>query len=108
MANRKQRRCYKKIGVSMYLVNREFGGPEEGGWWFDHGKPIRGTTVTFFNTESAARYREVLRRIAERHNEAGKPYTDLGSVLCTGALKAVMEVPGFAPAPFPQRRPRYE
>ena len=23
--------------VNIYLVNRSYGGPEEGGWWYDHG-----------------------------------------------------------------------
>lgn len=26
--------------VNIYLADREYGGPEEGGWWYDIGEPI--------------------------------------------------------------------
>ena len=26
--------------VNVYEVSREYGGPEEGGWWFDTGQPV--------------------------------------------------------------------
>jgi len=26
--------------VNAYLVSREYGGPEEGGWWYDVGTPL--------------------------------------------------------------------
>lgn len=29
--------------VNIYLTDREYGGPEEGGWWYDVGEPICST-----------------------------------------------------------------
>ena len=26
--------------VAVFEVDRAYGGPEEGGWWFDYGQPL--------------------------------------------------------------------
>ena len=31
--------------VNVYEVNRHYGGPEEGGWWYDSGEPILSIRV---------------------------------------------------------------
>lgn len=30
----------KKFYTNVYVVGRAYGGPEEGGWWYDYGTPI--------------------------------------------------------------------
>ena len=30
-----------KYVVAFYAVDRAYGGPEEGGWWFDTGELVR-------------------------------------------------------------------
>lgn len=32
--------------VNVYEVYRNYGGPEEGGWWFDSGEPLISVSVT--------------------------------------------------------------
>ena len=31
----------QRVWVTAYAVTREYGGPEEGGWWYDHLEPIQ-------------------------------------------------------------------
>lgn len=31
--------------VNAYLVCRVYGGPEEGGWWFNAGEPLASVPV---------------------------------------------------------------
>lgn len=33
--------------VNVYQVGRAYGGPEEGGWYFDHGVPVASIPVEF-------------------------------------------------------------
>lgn len=32
--------------VNVYSVNRHYGGPEEGGWWYDSGELMLSVRVT--------------------------------------------------------------
>jgi len=43
-----------RVYVNLYGVTRRYGGPQEGGWWFDVGAPIechpiRGSMVRALN-----------------------------------------------------------
>ena len=31
--------------VNVYIVTRHYGGPEEGGWWFNSGEPLASVPV---------------------------------------------------------------
>ena len=42
----------QRVWVTAYAVTREWGGPEEGGWWYDHLEPIQ--TVMCRRGESEA------------------------------------------------------
>jgi hypothetical protein len=35
-----QRRLERGFVVQMYEVGQAYGGPEEGGWWYDYGQPL--------------------------------------------------------------------
>lgn len=35
----------RKLYVNVYLVTRHYGGPQEGGWWFDVGEPLASVPV---------------------------------------------------------------
>lgn len=41
--------------VGLYEIGRAYGGPEEGGWWYDVGTLTDPWTVRGFDTEVAAR-----------------------------------------------------
>jgi hypothetical protein len=34
-----------RLFVNVYLVSRVYGGPEEGGWWYDSGEPLASVPV---------------------------------------------------------------
>ena len=42
----------QRVWVTAYALTRQFGGPEEGGWWYDHLEPIQ--TVMCRRGESEA------------------------------------------------------
>jgi len=35
------------VYVNAYLVSRMYGGPEEGGWWYDAGEPLESRFVSY-------------------------------------------------------------
>jgi hypothetical protein len=89
--------------VNVYAVTRHYGGPEEGGWWYDEGEPVKSTAVR------RGRALALARRWNDYLNREGGPNDgiDLGSVRCTRPLLAA--IPEDHPAtPFPGRKPFYE
>lgn len=50
----------KRIVVGLAQVNNVYGGPEEGGWYYDAGEPVDGYTKVFFRSEEAFEYRNYL------------------------------------------------
>lgn len=106
--NRKARKAAKVIFVALYAQDRAYGGPEEGGWWYDTGSLIPGTAETFFNEDNAhARCRALNEAICEPDNERRGSRGNLGSVLCDYALAAEVHR-GSLPAYYPTHRPYYE
>lgn len=89
--------------VNEYELNRGYGGPEEGGWWFDTGRFVRCHGV-FKSLDDARRLAGLLRdgEIAEKRAGCYPP----GSVLCAGWPEVLVEDhPG---RDYPRRRPHYE
>lgn len=46
--------------VSEYTVDRVYGGPEEGGWWFDDWEPTGTVAALVFDTDDARAVAELL------------------------------------------------
>ena len=68
--------------VNEYLTNKVFGGPEEGGWWYNVGKFERCHGV-YVSVALAINRRKALRDwVLEKRREEGQ--RDINSVLCTG------------------------
>ena len=85
--------------VNAYRVRRCYGGPEEGGWWYDAGELLLCEPHTA--EEAEARAAEL--RAGEFSNEGLRP---LSSVLSTGRFDVRVDArPG---ADWPDARPRYE
>lgn len=103
--NRKRRRERRREWLAVYDVNRGYGGPEEGGWWYDYGVPVAGIG-SFYSLRAALRRRDEAQATCDRINKDAGAYGDLSSVLCAGSLRAI--VTPYPPCPFPDRRPRYE
>lgn len=89
------------LHLNEYELNRAYGGPEEGGWWYDTGKFVRCHGV-FSSWESAFEKREELvEYLAERRVDCHEP----SSVACQGWPSISIEIrPGEN---FPKTPPRY-
>jgi hypothetical protein len=94
--------------VTLVHIDRRYGGPEEGGWWYDAATPlVEGDDAQhvriFHDWDSAHEYARTLDLVAAARN-AAEGNRELGSVLSDGIVGAwIWE--GF-PAPTP--RPHYE
>ena len=95
--------------VAIYLIDRAYGGPEEGGWYYDYGMPcLEPEAAAYFkafdNLADANDYAEELNiTVLPDWNEGRR---DIGSVLSEGVFEALWSE-GF-PQAFPTSRPHYE
>lgn len=93
--------------VAVYLADRAYGGPEEGGWWFDSGVPAHefARFCRGFSRYSLARaYADRLERHLLPRVNAGR--RDKSSVLSDGVYE--IEVVSGVPEAYPADRPVYE
>ncbi len=94
--------------VCPFLVDRAYGGPEEGGWWYDVGEPAIGpdfpVPVICHTREEA----EVLAGYMQRtlNNTINVGRYPVESVLSNGSYQA--QVCEEWPKAYPDRRPHYE
>lgn len=85
--------------ITAYAVTRHYGGPEEGGWWYDRFTPIE--TVRLRRLRNIGK---IERRLWKRHNHIIEG--DINSVL-GGTDLYIMKEPTHRE--FTTRRaPRYE
>lgn len=94
--------------VSVYLVDRAFGGYEEGGWYYTYGIPQREATPllrTFRAEDEAYAYMQRLQRALDVTWNHGRH--DIGSVLSEGEYRAIVDE-NEMPHHFPQEIPHYE
>ena len=88
--------------LNEYLTNRAYGGPEEGGWWYDTGAFV-ACHGTYPTVDDAAAARDAMApAIAERRVGCQPP----DSVLCIGWPE--LRIEPHEGADFPHTRPRYE
>ncbi len=89
--------------VNLYLADQAYGGPEEGGWWFDCGEPVRSFPVV--TRRRADRLEAMVQRIADHRNKTGRRRPP-SSVLCDGWY--VVRTEATPAAAYPAERPHYE
>jgi hypothetical protein len=88
------------IMVNVVLEDRAYGGPEEGGWWYDTGEVMQ--VIPTDSLESAGCLIEWLK--AGRFSNEGRP--EVSSVLSCGQFDFKLS---FQPLEsYPNRRPHYE
>lgn len=87
------------IGVAAFTVcevQRNYGGPEEGGWYYDHYSPVR---VLYVAKDKAERLERLLTRLVSCANKGRPPLYSVASYgvirLCKGVVTET-------------ERPRYE
>lgn len=83
--------------VNAYEVSRAFGGPEEGGWYYDYGHPLQSIEVTGKTDDEVTEIREQLRTQLKAHEDV-MPYLD--------RLEVYTE--DHKGRPFPLVTPHYE
>lgn len=93
--------------VAVYLCDRAYGGPEEGGWWYACGVPSEEHahhTRGFVGENSAYVYaRKLNDKYGALWNEGRR---DVNSVLSEGQYYA--EVFEGNPRPYPAAKPVYD
>jgi hypothetical protein len=91
--------------VAVYLVELAYGGPEEGGWWYQCGELVRQMR-TFKSEERASLYCMRLNELLKvTLNKGRRP---ISSVASNGRYNAEVMNGRCAPAGIPERRPHYE
>jgi len=86
--------------VNVYSVSREYGGPEEGGWYYDQYLPERSYPCV------DKTYAESLQAKLEADYKAQKPEDDRTSVIGTPDWRVCIEQ--HPALPNPMSRPHYE
>jgi hypothetical protein len=79
--------------TNVYSVTRCYGGPEEGGWWYDEGEPVESLC---FSSEPAAH---------QAADELHLKYPRNKEIRCIDFWICVEKHPA---QPFPKVRPHYE
>jgi len=89
--------------VALYEIDRAYGGPEEGGWWFDTGTLVR--LLALVPTEDrAVKLAERANRLIERLQRHKR---GVDSVLYDGGRHRAIIYERLAPSIFPETRPTY-
>lgn len=86
--------------INAYIVTLGYGGPEEGGWWFDEKTPLASIRV---KTEEEARQAFNLLEDLYREDWADEPQRS--SVVSNGDLQIIIE--DSRAQSQPQDRPHY-
>lgn len=90
--------------VNVYLIDRAFGGPEEGGWWYNTRTPVEEECVYCQSDAVAESTFERLSAWCDEQNS--KRNSNISSVLSEGQYVVAREA---WPAEYsPASRPRYE
>ena len=90
--------------VALYEIDRAYGGPEEGGWWYDCGelrRVLRVVPTADAAYDLAARANWLMDRL--QHGRR-----DVGSMAYTGGRYSACVFEDTAPRAFPETAPHYE
>ena len=105
--NPKKKEMKLRYHVTIFFVDRRFGGNEEGEWWYDAGYPEKDlSSHSFFDLEKAREYLDkVLYPIADKINK-DEGRREIGSSISNGCH--IPMITDGLPRHFPLHRPRYE
>jgi hypothetical protein len=97
--------------VAIHFVDREYGGPEEGGWWYDTSEPSREEehqhlVKSFEDKDEALSYMRTLGALVCKPWNEGK--REVWSVIYGGDRIAAVMQGADAPHAEPVVRPHYE
>lgn len=89
--------------VNVYLHDRAYGGPEEGGWWFDYYEPELEQCRWFASEAEAQKALAIAQAWCDEEN--AERNSDISSVCSEGRYEASLEP--FFPVSVPSGRPQY-
>lgn len=104
------------LNVAVYMVDRTYGGPEEGGWYYDYGvivdHPLDGIEpselVRLFAVSDLEGAQEWRNELQDKLNAGvNKGRRGISSVLSAGRYEAIMG-DGLPVERWPMARPYYE
>jgi hypothetical protein len=88
MLNTTQEAEATEVPLTAYIVTREYGGPEEGGWWWDRYEALETVMVQNTFEHIANKRRELERKYDDRNSKtASGRVRELSSMLCSGVVK---------------------
>ena len=90
--------------VNVYLIDRAYGGPEEGGWYYEVGEFSDGEAFPDEREEDIQRALNQAKARCDDYNENRN--SDIGSVLSEG--RYVVRVENHPGENFPDVKPHYE
>jgi len=91
--------------VNAYAVTRHFGGPEEGGWWYNAGEPLASVPLPFTPTgPDDGRVGTMVNQLKQRYADHAEG--DIYSVL--GGVAVEVYVEDHPARTFPPETPHYE
>jgi len=100
--------------VNVYLVDRAYGGPEEGGWWYEYGEPAEAGDLdpvyardggTFPVAGATVDWRKRAEELADVCHEVN---ADRPSIQHTNSAgEYVVRVEEHEPRTWPEARPHY-
>ncbi|MFN8758829.1 MAG: hypothetical protein ACK5XA_08475 [Tagaea sp.] len=108
--------------VSVHLTDRGYGGPEEGGWYFDFGHPIGEWDWARLVIDHGLDPAQIGPRVFGNHRDAvnaayllnghlgetaNKNRPPIYSTQSVGQYRAIVQQ-GMTPQPWPTETPRYE
>lgn len=92
--------------VWLYMLDRAYGGPEEGGWYFDCGAPILHQDNRVFASEvNAYELADTLNKTVARDLNEGRP--EISSVNSEGQYRFLVGGKDQHPDFFPAEKPYY-
>jgi len=103
------------ITVAVYMYDRAYGGPEEGGWWYDTYTPMHEEEefvhllAHFPSTEEGEIHAERWEQLAQKYldKEYNEYRTPVSSVNSDGKY-VVLATDGYDVTHIPHTRPHYE
>lgn len=90
--------------LAFFELDRRYGGPEEGGWWYDTGELVRIFRVYHDEERAYARARRA-NDLLDRLQKRKRP---VSSVTYRGGRHGVYVYENYVPKHFPSQRPHYE
>ena len=85
-------------------MDRAYGGPEEGGWWFDTGTLVRVHGVERDEARAMTRAAKA-NRLLDRLQRGHRP---ISSLIYSGGRHSLLIFEHTAPPSFPAAEPEYE